>query len=562
MVTGQLIMAGQDSIRLAATLLDAASGRILGEVEVRDDAGRIDRAADSIAIGLLRHLGGSRPIGGVPRTTLAATSLPAMRAFLQGEQYFRRSAWDSARMVYEHSIAMDSTFALPWRRLAKVLSWSAVGTSRYGEFLMNAARWNEGLTPRESLLVVADSFWAAGTYPVPDTWGSPPDVGRHLAVLEQAAARYPEDPEVWYELGEAYHHFGAYRLSDPATFQEAAAAFDRSLALDSAFAPSYIHRMELALYLHGPREFSRIVAPDRQHAPLEAAGAVLAWRLLDQARDTGAIASLLDGVPRSTLWEAYSLIKQFPDSLEAAVAIATRLASSGDVSLGKSPEIWRSRLARTLAYRGRLREARQAAGPTDSLLLVSLAYLGALPDDTLGSTFARWSGAGSEWTAHALAWWGGHGDTSALKSAAARAHALQKRASPRRRLFWEYVHLAALAHLELARGEQARGLELLTSLPDSFCSGCVFDRLTRARLLAATGRLSEAAAILAAAPRPLEWYHPNPAADALWMIERARIARLMGDSVRAENELRFVDALWRQGDKEVRRLGRRSSPQG
>ena len=46
------------------------------------------------------------------RPTLGSHSLPALKAFLQGEQFLRRSAWDSAVTSYQRAIALDSGFTL------------------------------------------------------------------------------------------------------------------------------------------------------------------------------------------------------------------------------------------------------------------------------------------------------------------------------------------------------------------------------------------------------------------------------------------------------------------
>ena len=46
------------------------------------------------------------------RTSIGSKSLPALKAFLQGEQFYRRGQWDSALTRYDQAIAADSTFAL------------------------------------------------------------------------------------------------------------------------------------------------------------------------------------------------------------------------------------------------------------------------------------------------------------------------------------------------------------------------------------------------------------------------------------------------------------------
>ena len=63
-VFGSLIRSGRDSVRGSASIVDASSGRVLGEVERRDAMSRMDRLSDSLTIGLLRELGKTRALSG------------------------------------------------------------------------------------------------------------------------------------------------------------------------------------------------------------------------------------------------------------------------------------------------------------------------------------------------------------------------------------------------------------------------------------------------------------------------------------------------------------------
>jgi serine/threonine-protein kinase len=48
---------------------------------------------------------------------MGSRSLPALKAFLQGEQFYRRGLWNSALARYDQAVAADSTFALPLSRM-------------------------------------------------------------------------------------------------------------------------------------------------------------------------------------------------------------------------------------------------------------------------------------------------------------------------------------------------------------------------------------------------------------------------------------------------------------
>ena len=81
----------------------------------------------------------------------------------------------------------------------------------YGTEYTDARYYDEAMLTRlvyseSSLLLVADSLrsvlFGSGD---PAYW---PRARRMFATLEEAVRRYPADPSVWYNLAEAYHHFG------------------------------------------------------------------------------------------------------------------------------------------------------------------------------------------------------------------------------------------------------------------------------------------------------------------------------------------------------------------
>ncbi len=94
---GSLIGAGSDSVRLAAAVMDVATETLLAEFEFRETADRVDRVADSVTLAVLRELGRGRPGGRERLSAMGTTSLPAIKAFLKGEQFYRRANLDSAR---------------------------------------------------------------------------------------------------------------------------------------------------------------------------------------------------------------------------------------------------------------------------------------------------------------------------------------------------------------------------------------------------------------------------------------------------------------------------------
>src|SRR5262249_30496944 len=152
----------------------------------------------------------------------------ALQAFLVGEQFYRRSAWDSAMVYYTRALGADSAFALAHHHAGLALSWLRnTGDSTVRAYLTSAGRFNRGLPRRDSLLIKADAMRAALTFFETDTgyFGS---VQRLFATLRSARDSFPSDPEIWFALGDAYFHYGdGAGLS--VVEDTILAAFDRSI---------------------------------------------------------------------------------------------------------------------------------------------------------------------------------------------------------------------------------------------------------------------------------------------------------------------------------------------
>src|SRR3989454_4902629 len=172
-VFGQLLRAGPDSVRLSASVLDTRKGRTLAEIDRTDQADRIDRLTDSLSLDVIRTLAATTPGIHIRLFSVGTRSLPALKAFLRGEHFFREFSLDSAIASYDRAIALDTTFALALRRADLARGWNDQNGAPYAA---RAVLYNHGLGPRDSLLVAAVSL------------GSPmflPGVRRTFAILEE-----------------------------------------------------------------------------------------------------------------------------------------------------------------------------------------------------------------------------------------------------------------------------------------------------------------------------------------------------------------------------------------
>ncbi len=561
-VFGRVLGTGGDSARVTASLLDVTTGRVLGgAIEVRDLAARMDRLGDSLTVALLRELNRTRAIGAVRHAGLGYSTLPALSAFLRGEQFFRRAAWDSAMVNYKRAVALDPTFAVAWRRMSGVRGCGRIGFAGdplARDYGLRAGAWNRRLAPRESLLVAADSlFESLVDQPVDPAWRE--RHARLFATLEEATRRYPDDPEVWYELGDARFHL---MRSGQTTLERMLETFDRAIALDSAFGPAYIHAVDLALRVRGPAAARRYLAAYlglHQGDPNSEGLGVVDKLLASRGPWPVELERHIDTAPTYVLLAALVVIGRYPDSAETGIRLARALVASRrggepvfDDSLVRS---WL--LTRAFAVRGHLRDAYVAGGAQFPEELVRLAALGFVPPDTARGALHHWLSElprrqlnVESFTARlgALPWWAERRDTAGLHGFVRRTDeiALAPQRNVELTLVARYGAASGRAYLALARRDTAEALRRFIALPDSICP-CPFDRLVAAQLLAARDRAAEAAPLLERW-RPVDFLDPT---EGPWWLERARLADRLGNRERALEAYRFVAELWRAADPEL-----------
>jgi len=421
LVFGSLVPVGGDSARLSATLLDVETERPLAELELRDTVGRIDRLADSLTVRVLAELGRHRRIELTRVASLGSTSPPALKAFLQGEQWFRRTAWDSATAAYERAVALDSSFALALWRLGRVSGWQNIGDDSLTVALsVRAGALNRGLAPRDSLLVAIDSVQNGDLQP---TWSA---YRRLRETAHEAVRRYPDDADAWHTLGEVYLHQGWIR---GVRSREALTTFERAISLDSAYAPAYIHAIEQASRVYGIDAARRYAAAflERARGGETAEGVRLALDLSDPRRARSPeVQGALKRASANVLFKAYLPFFGATDSGEAAVQVGRALVASRDTAdEWLSEPMRRAFLIRTLTYRGHLDEAVRAWSPKIADWGEELAELGLFREELPGggeAVLANSLGDGPLNVAlDVLSLWTARGDTAAIARVAHRA---------------------------------------------------------------------------------------------------------------------------------------------
>lgn len=270
-VLGNVVALGA-GIRLTADVHRLDGGQKLGTAQVEGAADSVYTLVDRLSIDILRLiLGRSEEFPRVELARATTASLPALRAYLEGESHFRRADFRPAISAYQQAVEADSTFALAWRRLGESIGWLPFEVQPEGgpyPAAVQAARYADRLPEREAIAVRAYLGFIHGTFrPV-------------LEPLRTATRRFPDDPELIFLLAEIYVHMGE---QVPVGDEETDRALRRVLELDPTFAPYYQHPIEGAfLQADSARALALLeryeaLAGDNREARGYRLAATLAW---------------------------------------------------------------------------------------------------------------------------------------------------------------------------------------------------------------------------------------------------------------------------------------------
>jgi DNA-binding SARP family transcriptional activator len=149
---------------------------------------------DRLAARLLGGLGDPAADRLLRTAALTTASLPAFKAYLQGEGLMRAGQFERAADAYLAAIALDSTFALAHYRLALAREWAPLPGEE--DAASAAARHGARLSARDRMLLEAFREWRAG--------GAIEADRAYRTIL----ARYPDDVDAWFQLGEIQFHHG------------------------------------------------------------------------------------------------------------------------------------------------------------------------------------------------------------------------------------------------------------------------------------------------------------------------------------------------------------------
>lgn len=227
MITGQLVeLAGR--LQISASLYDLrAAPEVVATANVAGETTQLFQLVDDLTGRILAGVATGRDTALVRLSALTTHSLPALKAYLEGEQAMRAGLDGRAFAAFREATELDSTFALAQYRLAIASSWaSSVGREGADEYAERAVAHAERLTPLLRELVTAYRAYRQSQAHIAEQ--------RYRAIV----AEHPDNVEAWMMLAETAFHFNAFRGRSPA---ESWAFFQRVLALDPANPHALVH---------------------------------------------------------------------------------------------------------------------------------------------------------------------------------------------------------------------------------------------------------------------------------------------------------------------------------
>jgi len=278
-IDGTVLAIGND-VSLAADVYDVTTGTEVGSGQVDGPADSIASLANRLGVQTLQALlaeEGGEGVTARAAMSLTTASLPALKAYLEGEAYYRRADFDRAIEAYERALVEDPDMALAHFRLGDAYGWAEnIASDRGMEYLLEAQRLGARLSSRDRAIMEGNLALLEG------------DISA-VADVREVTRRYPDDPDAWFLLSEFYFHYWDELLLD---WDDLGRVFERPVELEPSFAPYYIHLFEYAVIQRDTATAGRVLEQLRPLGAQRLPGMVLAYDLIlgDSARQAAAAA--------------------------------------------------------------------------------------------------------------------------------------------------------------------------------------------------------------------------------------------------------------------------------
>src|SRR2546426_3616896 len=218
---GTLVSAGRD-VRLDATLFDVDSLVALAHTTVTGPVDDVAGLTDAATLVLLKQVWQHGEPPAPDLAALTTRSVPALRAYLAGEQALARAEFDVAVREFERAFAADSTFWFAfWRSLyPRDYEGSTADSATVAKLIAHRREF-----PAADRLMIEAQFLA-------------PTMSEELAIWRDVTRRFPNYWPAWYDYGNYLVHWTPYLGT---TYGDSRAALERTVALNPRFAPGWEH---------------------------------------------------------------------------------------------------------------------------------------------------------------------------------------------------------------------------------------------------------------------------------------------------------------------------------
>ncbi|MGH7553169.1 MAG: serine/threonine protein kinase, partial [Longimicrobiales bacterium] len=225
-IHGALVRTG-DRVRCDITVLRTADGSAEARATASAETSDVSALTDSITWALLRQLEPSERVPASIPTTFSTRSLPALRAFLEGEQATAENRWRQAPDYFARAFELDSTFWLAYWRYAYAMGYRSRPMDPAITGIVREHRFE--LPERERALIEA----AMGD-----------SLSDRLARLRSVTERYPDFWRGWFALADNLIHSAMFAGT---TVAEARAAIERATSLNPVSATHWQHLFWMAM---------------------------------------------------------------------------------------------------------------------------------------------------------------------------------------------------------------------------------------------------------------------------------------------------------------------------
>lgn len=303
------IVEGGGRIRLGATAyrMDKPSQPV-ARAEVEGTMGELFELVGALAGRLLTGLSAG-PYEQLTRVAATTTrSLPALKAYLEGERLFRNGAFHPAARAFQRAVSEDSTFALAHYWLS-VASWWADDSKVIDSAAARAVQLSGRLSERDRRLFEGWDAFLKGDAPGAER------VYRQIVALE------PENVEAWLQLGEVLFHSGPRRGYSLAS---ARLPFNRVLFYEPEHTSAVLH-------------LARIAASERRLAELDTL--VIRVLQLSPAGEWALEAKALRSFGKGDATEQELVLAELRTALEGRVWNTARYVAVGTQDLNGAKRI-------------------------------------------------------------------------------------------------------------------------------------------------------------------------------------------------------------------------------